>query len=262
MNPIFSQFLQSLSNTDLTDSYMHLSHDFTNPQDKIIAEKLREICTSHFFRQRSSKLNALFNLKKSGFNPTIVFDIGAQVGTHELYNAFPDAHHVLIEPVAECLSVLNEIANRLKSATVINCAVSNINGFTALSLTPSRQYASIDMKIGEESREIEVKTVDSIYENIYVNGPVLLKIDVDGIEVKVLQGSKSILRNDCIVVIEASISDENPRFNKIVEYLSSYGYEVYDIVDHLYRQSDWQLWQVDLIFVKTNSPIWGSKTYV
>jgi FkbM family methyltransferase len=262
MNPIFSQFLESLSNADLTESYMQLSHDFTNPQDKIIADKLREICTSHFIRQRSSKLNALFNLKKSGFNPKIVFDVGAQVGTPELYNSFPEAHHVLIEPVSECLFILNDIASRLQSSTVINCAVSNVNGLTSLSLTPSRQYASIDAKIGDESREIEVKTVDSIYEDIHIEGPILLKIDVDGIEVKVLQGSKSILRNDCVVVIEASISDENPRFNKVVEYLASYGYEVYDIVDHLYRQSDWHLWQVDLIFVKTNSPIWGSKHYV
>jgi hypothetical protein len=115
--------------------------------------------------------------------------------------------------------------------------------------------------MGDESREIEVKTVDSIYEDIHITGPVLLKIDVDGIEVKVLQGAKSILRNDCVVVIEASVADESPRFNRVVEYLSSYGYEVYDIVDPLYRQSDWHLWQVDLIFVKNHSPTWGSKAY-
>lgn len=262
MNPIFLNFLNALAESNLETAYILLGKEFSDPKDINLSVKLREICTSHFIRQRGSKLNALFNLKKSGFNPTIVFDVGAQVGTPELYGAYPDAHHVFIEPVAECLPVLNDIANQLRSASVINCAVSNINGTTSLSVTPSKQYSSIDTKMGDESREIEVKTVDSIYEDIQIEGPILLKIDVDGIEVKVLQGSKSILRNDCVVVIEASISDENPRFNKVVEYLASYGYEVYDIVDHLYRQSDWHLWQVDLIFVKTNSPIWGSKHYV
>jgi len=159
------------------------------------------------------------------------------------------------------LTHFNEIAAKLRSASVINCAVSNINGTTSLSLTPSRQYSSIEVKMGDESREIEVKTVDAIYEDMDIEGPVLLKIDVDGIEIKVLQGSKSILRKDCVVVIEASMADENPRFNTVVEFLSSYGYAVYDIVDPLYRQSDWHLWQVDLIFVKTESPTWGSKTY-
>ncbi len=261
MDPIFSNFLNALADSGLHAAYPLLPEKLDNPADEKIATELRAICTSHFIRQRSSKLNALFNLKRSGFNPTIVFDVGAQVGTPELYNAYPDAHHVFIEPVAECVPILNEIAGQLKSATVVNCAVSNVNGTTSLSLTPSRHYSSIDTKMGDESREIEVKTVDSIYEDIEIEGPVLLKIDVDGIEVKVLQGAKSILRNDCVVVIEASIADENPRFNRVVEFLSSYGYEVYDIVDPLYRQSDWHLWQVDLIFVKTKSPTWGAKTY-
>mgnify|MGYP002143102652 FL=1 len=261
MNPIFSNFLNALGESGLHAAYSLIPEHLENPLDEKIANELRAICTSHFIRQRSSKLNALFNLKRSGFNPTIVFDVGAQVGTPELYNAYPDAHHVFIEPVAECLPILNDIAGQLKSATVVNCAVSNVNGTTSLSVTPSRQYSSIDTKMGDESREIEVKTVDSICEDIHIEGPVLLKIDVDGIEVKVLQGAKSILRNDCVVVIEASIADESPRFNRVVEYLSSYGYEVYDIVDPLYRQSDWHLWQVDLIFVKTQSPTWGSKAY-
>jgi FkbM family methyltransferase len=262
MNSIFSDFLSALAENNLEKSYSLLCLDFAKPEDGKIANQLRSIFTSHFIRQRSSKLNALLNLKRSGFHPTVVFDIGAQIGTPELYGAYPDAHHVFIEPVAECLPALNDIARQLRSARVINCAVSNVNGRTSLSLTPSRQYSSIDTKMGDESREIEVRTGDAIYEDIHIEGAVLLKIDVDGIEIKVLQGCKSILRNDCVVVIEASIADEKPRFNHVVEYLSSYGYEVYDIVDPLYRQSDWHLWQVDLIFVKTESLLWGAKTYV
>ena len=261
MNLIFSNFLNKLAESGLHAAYPLIPENLDNPTDNKIARELRAICTSHFIRQRSSKLNALFNLKNSGFNPTVVFDVGAQVGTPELYSAYPDAHHVFIEPVVECLPILNEIAAKLLSASVINCAISNVNGTKLLSVTPSRQYSSIDAKMGDESREIDVKTVDAIYEDMDIEGPVLLKIDVDGIEIKVLQGSKSILRKDCVVVIEASMADENPRFNSVVEFLSSYGYAVYDIVDPLYRQSDWHLWQVDLIFVKTASPIWGSKTY-
>lgn len=261
MNIIFSKFLKTLAESGLHAAYPLLPENLDNSVDQKIASELRAICTSHFIRQRASKLNALFNLKNSGFNPAVVFDVGAQVGTPELYNAYPDAHHVFIEPVIECIPILNEIAKQLHSARVISCAVSNINGTTTLSVTPSRQYSSIDAKMGDESREIDVKTVDAIYEDIHIEGPILLKIDVDGIEIKVLQGSKSILQKDCVVVIEASIADEGPRFNGVVEYLSSYEFVVYDIVDPLYRQRDWHLWQVDLIFVKTTSPIWGSKTY-
>jgi FkbM family methyltransferase len=261
MNPIFSDFLYTLANSGLHTAYTLLPEKADNAVDEKIASELRSICTSHFIRQRSSKFNALFNLKQSGFTPSIVFDVGAQVGTPELYSAFPEAHHVFIEPVEECIPVLNEIASKLKSADVLNCAVSNVSGRATLSLTDSRQYSSIETKIGNDKREIEVKTVDSIYDDIQIDGPVLLKIDVDGIEIKVLEGADSILRGDCIVVIEASIADENPRFSRVVDFMSGYGYKVYDIVDPLYRLSDWHLWQVDLIFVKTTSSTWGPKTY-
>ena len=261
MNPIFSDFLFALATSGPHAAYPLLPEKFDDSVDEKIAYELRAICTSHFIRQRSSKLNALFNLKQAGFKPSVVLDIGAQEGTPELYSAFPDAHHVFIEPVEECIPILKAIAGQLKSAEVLHCAVSNVKGNATLSLTDSRQYSSIDTKIGNDSREIEVNTIDSICNDILIDGPVLLKIDVDGIEVKVLQGARSILRGDCIVVIEASIADENPRFNRVVDLMSGYGYQVYDIVDSLYRQSDWHLWQVDLIFVKSNSSIWGLKSY-
>lgn len=256
-------FLECMKNSDINSAYSLLLEDFGDDETNTLAKIFQSVLTSHFIRQRSGKMNALLNLKRTGFNPSLVIDVGAQVGTPELYQTFPDAHHIFIEPVIECIPTLQHIASDLKSVTIYNCAISNINGETELSVTDSKQYASIDESIGKETRIIEVKTVDSILEDFpKINGSILLKVDVDGPEVKVLQGSKSLLKQDCVVVIEASMADENPRFNRVVEYLSAYGYEVYDIVDPLYRQSDWHLWQVDLIFVKKDSPIWGPKTYI
>jgi FkbM family methyltransferase len=255
-------FLECMKNSDINSAYSLLLEDFGDDETNALARIFQSVLTSHFIRQRSGKMNALLNLKRTGFNPVLVIDVGAQIGTPELYQAFPDAQHIFIEPVIECIPTLEHIASDLKSATIYNCAISNINGVTELSVTDSKQYASIDENIGAEIRTIEVRTVDSIIEDFpKINGSILLKIDVDGPEIKVLQGSKSLFNQDCIIVIEASMADENPRFSRVVEYLSAYGYEVYDIVDPLYRQSDWHLWQVDLIFIKKGSPIWGSKIY-
>jgi FkbM family methyltransferase len=255
-------FLECMKNSDISSAYSLLLKDFGDDETNALAKIFQNVLTSHFIRQRSGKMNALLNLKGMGFNPSLVIDVGAQVGTPELYQTFPDAHHIFIEPVIECIPTLQNIAKELRFVTVYNCAISNINGEIELSVTDSKQYSSIDEKIGAEIRTIEVKTVDSIVAELpKIIGSTLLKVDVDGPEVKVLQGSKSLLKQDCIIVIEASMADENPRFSRVVEYLSAYGYEVYDIVDPLYRQSDWHLWQVDLIFVKKDSHIWGPKTY-
>lgn len=258
----FHNFLTLIGNSEIEKAYPLLVNSLFNSDEKKIADELQKILTSHFIRQRQSKLNGLINLKRSGFNPNFVIDVGAQTGTPELYNTFPNSSHIFIEPVNECLEALNKIAETLDSVNIINCAVSNFNGESNISLTDSKQYSSIDDVIGSENRTIEVRTIDSICEEFKISGQVLLKIDVDGPEVKVLQGSKSLLKQGCVIVIEASMADEKPRFSPVVDYLSSYGYEVYDIVDPLYRQSDWHLWQVDLIFIKKDSSLWGPKTYI
>jgi FkbM family methyltransferase len=254
MNPKFLEFFESIKSNNLNEAYLALDYHFDDEDDLLISKNLKEIFSSYFYLQRKSKLSALLNLKKLGFLPTISFDVGAQIGTNEIYTTFPDSHHVLIEPVAECLSALNNIAANLKSSQVINCAVSDINSEVKLSISSNRQYSSIEENISDEFRMIECKTIDEIYENIALPGEILLKVDVDGPELKVLRGAKKMLsKNECVVIIEACLLAAPNRFGTIIEYLTNFDFVVYDIVDHLYRPSDFSLWQVDLIFVKNNS---------
>jgi FkbM family methyltransferase len=255
------KFLNEIVETNIYSAYHHLESDNFSEEEKLVAEKLKIICTSYLIRERQNKLNSLGNLKKNGFSPTLVVDVGAQVGTPELYQAFPDSHHIFIEPVAECIPALVEISKNLQACTIYNCAVSNVNEISKLSLSETRQYSSIDATIGTEFRSIDVRTVDSIYEDSGDHESILLKIDVDGIELKVLQGSRKLFNKECVIIIEATLGDKNPRFNILVEYLSAYGFKVFDIVDPLYRPRDWHLWQVDLVFVKSNSLLWNSHDF-
>ena len=48
------------------------------------------------------------HVKSLGFQPSLIVDVGAADGTPELYNAYPGAKFILIEPLIE-----------LKSKTVI-----------------------------------------------------------------------------------------------------------------------------------------------
>lgn len=262
MHASLKECLISLGKQDYTNAYMHLFFEFENNSDKKIAEELKKILTSNFIRDRQSKSGGLLNLKKTGFNPTVVYDVGAQVGTMELYNTFPDAHHVLIEPVIECIPALEAIAAKIKSATILNCAISNVNGLVPLSVSETKQYASIGTTEGQETRQIQSRTMNSISEDLKIHGPCLLKIDVDGFEIEVLKGSKELLLDEqTVILIEASMADTNPRFGRIVEYLSQFNFDIYDIVDALYRPNDWHLWQVDAIFMKKSSNLWTNKEF-
>jgi FkbM family methyltransferase len=261
MGNSFSEFLSSLAELDLSRSYGLLFRDFSDERERVIADQLKAIITSHFVRDRGKKFGALLRLRAAGFLPQVVVDVGAQIGTPELYWAFPDAHHVFVEPVEECLPKLREIALSLKSAEVLHCAASHSVGRTTLNLSVNGQYSSISEEMGGETREVKTTTVDEILRTFGFSTPALVKIDVDGAEFAVLKGAERTLDSDVIFVIEASIAESKPRFQSLIEIMGAHGYRVYDIVDPLYRPSDWHLWQVDLVFAKSTSSVWGSFTF-
>ena len=246
-------FLRKISEGDINAAALAFEEEFKDEQHKNIARNLKIICQSQLIRQRQSKLSGLNLLRNSGFRPELVLDVGAQVGTPELYTVFPDSHHIFVEPVVEWIPSLEKIAQTLRSAEVINCGVSDFNGVTRLNVSPSRQYASIAPDcnmLGAEDREIQVRTVNAIVENLDISKPILLKIDVDGLELKVLDGARSVLEQNTVIIIEATLyADGDSRINSIIQYLNSFNYKVYDIVDHLY-QENYDLWQVDLILRK------------
>ena len=64
---------------------------------------------------RGSMEGALRNAKLLGFEPQTVIDVGAALGTFELYRTFPKARHLLIEPIEENEPYLAKICKNLEN---------------------------------------------------------------------------------------------------------------------------------------------------
>jgi hypothetical protein len=89
----------------------------------------------------------------------------------------------------------------------------------------------------------------------------ILKIDVDGAEIAVLRGSSSLLALDAVLIIEGTLLDtEVARFGQIIQFMCSKGYELFDIIEPLYRFDD-VLWQVDLVFVRRESKFRSNRNF-
>jgi FkbM family methyltransferase len=110
------------------------------------------------------------------------------------------------------------------------------------------------IKSGKQ-RITPIKTVDSILIELGPTfKPDLVKIDVQGFELEVLEGSKSLFGITEVFLVETTllVADHPiwPSTRRVIDYMGEKGYEIYDITSYLRKPSDGSLGQVDFAFVK------------
>ncbi|AQR60886.1 hypothetical protein BZG35_03870 [Brevundimonas sp. LM2] len=201
--------------------------------------------------QRSpSKDQVLQLLKDRNIPITTILDVGILSGTPELISAFPTKTHILFEPLSEYTGAIahsyRDIDYRLVSA-----AVSDTDGSVILSTVSkisedeiSHSYIEPGKQPSSNDRVVPMIKLDTYIKDNPVPGPYLLKIDIDGEDLRVVNGAHNVLNECSIVIIEAT------RWN-IAERLQTVcmrGFDLIDIVEPCYY--DQTIWQCDLVFIK------------
>ena len=219
---------------------------------------------------RSSMFGSFLNAKQLGFEPQTVIDVGAGLGTFEIYEAFPKSRYLLIEPIVENEPYLKKICQYLERADYIIAAASKEEGLVPLQVNFSNfihSYISDDGEASSENfelRTIPAVTLDEVCKTRQLEGPYLIKVDVDGREMDVLAGATQILQNTEFVIAEVT-SYVMARFDKmctVINFMKEQGFVVYDIVNLAYRPSDLALFQVDMVFVKESGHFTKESRYV
>ncbi len=165
----------------------------------------------------------------------IMGDIGANVGVYTILAAKNTGAKVLaIEPIPAAFHHLVDnvkLNNVGHLAIILNCGAADRNGeleFTA-TMDAVNHVADREEKMKEAGLiKVPVKTPDEIFQN---NKPVLLKIGVEGFEMAVIKGAKSLLESDnlCAIIIELNGSGMRYGFSddQIHEELFSFGFSPY-----------------------------------
>ena len=210
--------------------------------------------------ERTTLFESLEHVRKMGFTPNTIFDIGVAKGTKDLYKAFPDSFFVLIEPIKEYESYMKKILKKYQGIYKLTAASSE-KGYASFNLHPNHMDGSSILKeeTGKESDGYEIKVstskIDDIVSEENLKGPFILKVDVQGLEMEVIKGAIETLKETEIVTLEVSLfkfMKGAPDFYEILEFMKKYGFVVYDILKGLYRPLDNALGQVDIVFVKEN----------
>lgn len=226
--------------------------------------KMKNQSIEKIMQKRRNNLNDFLGYIKTEhkFYPEVIIDVGVAHGTYELYENFPKSQILLIEPIEEFNSHLEKIKNKYDSVSIFNCAVGSNEGKMTINVHDDLMGSSLYNEAeGEDTdgikREIDIKTLDQLCSK-YIGGTqkALLKIDVQGAELDVMNGAKKLLENIEIIVLEVSLHKffiNGPELYDVMNYMNKIGFVVYDIFGFLNRPIDGALAQVDIAFVKKDS---------
>ncbi len=208
------------------------------------------------------------HLRSVDYQIKTVIDVGVGNGTESLYAGVGAAQYYLVEPVPDTKGVVQKIADRL-DAKFFNIAASDVDGEIEFYLHEDVTGSSTLKQIEQDGRingqliRVPCRRLDSIITE-GIQQPCLLKIDTQGAELSVLKGADGLLKHIDAIVCEVSFHQfrhDAPEVGDVILRFKEYGYVPYEILEGHYRSIDSALAQVDIVFVKVDSPLRKDKSF-
>lgn len=219
---------------------------------------------------RSNMRQSLEHLRRLGLKPATVIDVGVAFGTPQLYDVFPNSQFLLIEPIREFRPFLAAIRSRYRARTVL-AAAGPTNGTVEICVTPDKTTSGVLRPLSSpdifSKRRVACLRVDDLCARFGFTGPFVLKVDVQGYELSVLEGCAAILAQTEAVVLEVSFfsfSQGIPELHEVIAYMNARGFVAYDIYGGHNRPLDMARAQADVVFVKKDGVFrsrreWGTE---
>ena len=180
-------------------------------------------------------------LKRAGLLPKTVIDVGANVGQFAVASSrlFDGVHVFSIEPDPKTAEVLRNNTKGESCVDISVVALGETVGEASFFVNRDSQVSSL-LPLGEDrvsafpestvEREMKVKilTLDVLFSDRRLEKPILVKIDVQGFEDKVIRGGSKFLSQVDWVLIEVSFAvlyKGEQDFQCILSLLNESGFE-------------------------------------
>jgi len=175
-----------------------------------------------------------------------IVDVGSNEGQFIQYvsQSLPGRKIIAFEPIKVCYDKL--IANTKQfNVTAINCGLSDHNGSTEINISENFVSSSIlpmeklHKDLYPEShyvktQTIELKRLDDALAGMDLPKNILLKIDVQGYENKVIAGGENTIKQASVVIIEysyAPIYEGQWLFDETYRYFTANGFKFLGVED-------------------------------
>lgn len=221
------------------------------------------------FRPKAVKRNKPFEVQKrllGGAADLVIFDVGAYVGevaatykrlfpqsTIYCFEPFPDSFHKLNRLCRDASIKAHQIAFSDKEGkTTFNINVDlSCNSLLPPTESDFKCYSAKSIKDGEI--QVETNTLDNFCAGDEIACIDILKLDVEGAEVKVLDGASSMLSKQAIKLIYSEVMfiphyTNGCLFHELTAFLNKHGYTLLNFY-HLKSAKNGQLRWGNAIFL-------------
>jgi FkbM family methyltransferase len=200
-------------------------------------------------------------LKRNGFDPKHVVDVGANHGnwTREAVRYFPHADYTLVEPQDELKIHVQDLIDRGLHIHWVNAGASDRSGMLTLNVDPrdcSSTFLETPRTVEVAIRRVgvPVKTLNEIVASSSFPIPNMVKIDAEGFDLKVISGASDLLGETDIFLAEVAVGQrdlENTALT-LIQKMADAGYRFVDITYIDRSPKSGVLWLCEFAFLRNS----------
>jgi FkbM family methyltransferase len=212
---------------------------------------------------------ALDHLRRKGFSPRVVWDVGAAQGYWSLdaVKRFPEAVFYMVEPLAENEPHLRRLAAGDPRLRYTMCAAGSKTGEAQIHVASNLDASSLlsfGPTAGPNDRVVRVRALDELLAEGVLEPPQLVKIDVQGFELEALEGARRVWETAEVFILEVSLfrfMAAQPLAHEVIDYMLQRGFVLFDVAGSLRRPNQDDLGQLDLVFVRERGRLRASNSW-
>lgn len=198
------------------------------------------------------------------YKPGAVFDIGANEGQFAVLvrTILPDVPIYSFEPLEDCFRVVEKFLLNNGPGQAFQFALGETsesilfhrNRFTpSSSLLPMKQLHKDEFPQSDKTvqEQIQIRRLDEIVSEIEFVGPLVVKVDVQGYEDRVIRGGQDTFRQAHAVILELTsypLYEDQATFPAVHQQMTELGFIFRGVIDQLHSPRDQRILQFDGVF--------------